>query len=117
MSDRNLYSRKATLDLKISEFEVPPMLDLLIIGRKAPIGPEATRRMAEALSPEQFTLLRMDHPKIEAVLVRNSVLRMLEHDLLMKIILEEAENLLLETMVLRAELKVTLTVRREVNLR
>jgi len=116
MNDKNLYSRKATLDLKISEFEVPPMLDLLIIGKKAPIGPEAARRMAEALSPDQFTLFRLDHPKIEGVLVRNSVLQMLDYALLMKIVLEEAEHLLLDSMVLRAELKITVSVRREVNL-
>jgi hypothetical protein len=116
MNDKNLYSRKATLDLKISEFEVPPMLDLLIIGKKAPIGPEAARRMAEAMSPDQFTLFRLDHPKIEGVLVRNSVLQMLDYALLMKIVMEEAEHLLLDSMVLRAELKVTVSVRREVNL-
>lgn len=115
-SDHNVYSRKATLSLKISEFEVPPMQDLLIIGRKAPIGPEAVRRMADALSPEQFTLLKMDHPKIEAVLLRNTLLQMLDEKLLMKIILEEAERMISESMVLRSELKVALSVQREVDL-
>ncbi len=35
MEDKSMYSRKATLSLKISEFEVPPMQDLLIIGKKS----------------------------------------------------------------------------------
>lgn len=116
MSDRNVYSRKATLSLKISEFEVPPMQDLLIIGRKAPIGPEAVRRMAEALSPEQFTLLKMDHPKIEAVLLRNALLQMIDEKRLMNIILEEAERMISDSMVLRSELKIAVTVQREVEL-
>ncbi|MFF0825818.1 hypothetical protein ACFYU8_06665 [Brevibacillus sp. NPDC003359] len=115
-SDNNVYSRKATLSLKISEFEVPPMQDLLIIGRKAPIGPEAVRRMADALSPEQFTLLKMNHPKIEAVLLRNTLLQMIDEKLLMKIILEEAERMISDSMVLRSELKIALTVQREVDL-
>ncbi|AWX56852.1 MULTISPECIES: hypothetical protein [Brevibacillus] len=115
-SDNNVYSRKATLSLKISEFEVPPMQDLLIIGRKAPIGPEAVRRMADALSPEQFTLLKMDHPKIEAVLLRNTLLQMIDEKLLMKIILEEAERMISDSMVLRSELKIALSVQREVDL-
>ncbi|GEB30969.1 MULTISPECIES: hypothetical protein [Brevibacillus] len=114
--DSSVYSRKATLSLKISEFEVPPMQDLLIIGRKAPIGPEAVRRMAEALSPEQFTLLKIDHPKIEAVLLRNSLLQMMDEKLLMKIILEESERMISESMVLRSELKIALSVQREVDL-
>ncbi|CAI8787710.1 MULTISPECIES: hypothetical protein [Brevibacillus] len=115
-SDNNVYSRKATLSLKISEFEVPPMQDLLIIGRKAPIGPEAARRMADALSPEQFTLLKMNHPKIEAVLLRNTLLQMIDEKLLMKIILEEAERMISDSMVLRSELKIALSVQREVDL-
>ncbi|HUC93881.1 MAG TPA: hypothetical protein VMS09_18010 [Paenibacillus sp.] len=116
MGDQNVYSRKATLSLKISEFEVPPMQDLLIIGKKAPIGPEAVKRMAEALSPEQFTLIRMDHPRIEAVLIRNSLLQMLDQRLLMNIVMEEAERLIHDTMVLRSELKIAVSVQREVEL-
>ncbi|MEJ8544439.1 hypothetical protein [Brevibacillus borstelensis] len=116
MSDRNVYSRKATLSLRISEFEVPPMQDLLIVGRKAPIGPEAVRRMAEALSPEQFTLVKIDHPRIEAVLIRNSLMQMLDRDVLMNIILEEAENMISDSMVLRSELKIAVSVQREVDL-
>ncbi|MFS0553028.1 hypothetical protein [Brevibacillus sp. 179-C9.3 HS] len=115
-NDNNVYSRKATLSLKISEFEVPPMQDMLIIGRKAPIGPEAVRRMADALSPEQFTLLKMNHPKIEAVLLRNTLLQMIDEKLLMKIIMEEAERMISESMVLRSELKIALSVQREVDL-
>ncbi|MGN7470253.1 hypothetical protein [Brevibacillus sp. SAFN-007a] len=92
------------------------MQDMLIIGRKAPIGPEAVRRMAEALSPEQFTLLKIDHPKIEAVLLRNSILQMMDEKVLMKIILEEAERMISESMVLRSELKIALSVQREVDL-
>jgi hypothetical protein len=53
VEERIYNTRKATLSLKISEFEVPPMQDLLIIGKKAPVGTEAVRRMAEALSPER----------------------------------------------------------------
>ncbi len=114
--NRSLYSRKATLSLKITEFEVPPMQDMLIIGRKAPVGPEAVRRMAEALSPDQFVVVKLEHSKIEAVLVRKTIFEMMNQDILMAIVLEEAEGLISETMVLRSELKVSISVQREVDL-
>lgn len=114
--ENNVSSRKATLTLKLSEFEVPPMQDLLIVGRKAPIGPEAVRRMAQAMSPEQFTLVKIDHPKIEAVLLRSSLLQMIDEKLLMSIILDEAERMISDTMVLRSELKIAISVQREVDL-
>ncbi|MBB6729431.1 hypothetical protein H7C18_00790 [Cohnella sp. CBP 2801] len=104
------------LSLKISEFEMPPMQDLLIIGKRAPIGPEAVRRMAEALSPDQFSIVRIEHPKIEAVLIRTSLLQMLDERVLVNIIIQEAEALINETMVLRSELKVAVSVQREVDM-
>jgi hypothetical protein len=78
VEERIYYSRKATVSLKISEFEVSPMQDLLIIGKKAPVGTEAVRRMAEALSPEQFAIIKIDHPKIEAILLRQSIIQCLK---------------------------------------
>ena len=34
--------------------------------------------MAEAMSPEQFTIVRTDHPKVEAVLIKKSLLELLD---------------------------------------
>ncbi|WP_028547418.1 hypothetical protein [Paenibacillus sp. UNC451MF] len=116
MSNKLNYSRKASLSMKLTEFEVPPMQDLLIIGRGAPIGPEAVRRMAEALSPEQFSVLKVDHPKVEAVLLRKSLLEMLDRQMLLEIILGEADRLINESMVLKAELNITISIQREVEL-
>ncbi|WP_282940852.1 hypothetical protein [Paenibacillus sp. RC67] len=116
MSNKLNYSRRASLSMKLTEFEVPPMQDLLIIGRGAPIGPEAVRRMAEALSPEQFSILKVDHPKVEAVLLRKSLLEMLDKQMLLEIILGEADRLINEQMVLKAELNITISIQREVEL-
>lgn len=115
--DNLQYSRKATLSMKITEFEVPPMQDLLIIGKRAPIGPEAVRQMAEFMSPEQFTIIRMDHDRVEAILVRKSILNMLNEDILIKVVLEEADRVINETSVLRSEIKLALLVQREVELK
>lgn len=114
--DSAYFSKKALLSLKISEFELPPMQDLLIVGRKAQIGPEAVRRMAEALSPEQYTVIPTDHPKVEAVLVRTSLFDMLDRDVLLSFVLNETDLMFNDTMVLRAKLNITVSLQREVNL-
>ncbi|MCF6094385.1 hypothetical protein L1765_10455 [Microaerobacter geothermalis] len=108
--------RKASISLKLSEFDMPPMQDVLIIGKKAPIGPEAARRMAEALSPEQFDLIQVEHPRIEAILIRKSLKDILSAELITKIILEEAESITSDHMVLRSEMKISISVQREVEL-
>lgn len=116
MVHRTNYSRKAMISMKFSEFEMPPMQDLLIIGKRAPIGSEAVRRMAEALSPEQFSIIKFEHDKIEGVLIRNSLLQMMEEQKLLEIITQEIENMISDTMVIRSELKIEVAVNREVDI-
>ncbi|WP_135556065.1 hypothetical protein [Paenibacillus cymbidii] len=110
----NQLSKKAVISLKISDFELPPMQDILIVGRKAQIGPEAARRMADALSPDQYTIIPTEHPKVEAVLIRTSLFDMLDRNVLLDLVLQEADGMFHDTMVLRSELKVSFSVEREV---
>lgn len=110
------YSRSVSLSLNITEFEMPPMQDLLIIGKKAPIGPQAVRRMADALSPEQFEIIPVEHAKIQAILLRKSLLEMIDRNTLIQIAIEETERIFNEYMVLRSEVKIAIKVNREVQL-
>lgn len=73
MAKKNTPSKRQ-LELRLSGqlFEIPPLWDVLLIGRHAPIGPEAARRMAESLAPGQFTLLRVEKGPVEALLVRKT---------------------------------------------
>lgn len=78
MEGRIESTKKVEINMRFSEFEMPPMQDVLIVGKRAPIGPEAARRMVDILSPEQYKIIRIEHEYIEAVVVRRSLLNMLE---------------------------------------
>lgn len=60
-------TKKADIKMRMSEFEMPPMQDALFVGRHAPIGPEAARRMVDVLSPDQYEILEVEHAIIEAI--------------------------------------------------
>lgn len=107
--------RKADMTLRLSEFEIPPMQDILLIGKKAPIGPEAVRRMVDALSPEQYDVIRVEHETFEAAVVRKGLLKMLPLEKLMPVVLEEGTRLATETMVIKAQVNVVIQVNREVD--
>lgn len=116
MEHPTYYSKRASLSFSISEFEVPPMQDLLVIGKKAPIGPEAVKRMAEVLSPEQFSIIRLDHPRVEAVLLKKNLLEMIDQKVLTGIILEEISQFVNDSMVLRGKINISISIQREVEL-
>jgi len=109
-------NRKAEIIMRLSEFEVPPMQDVLIVGKQAPVGPEAARRMADILSPEQYDIIRIDHPIVEALIVRKNLLNFIPKDKLVSLILEEGSKIANESLIIKAQLSLVLQVSKSIEL-
>jgi len=109
-------ARRGEITLRLSEFEFPPMQDTLLVGRRAPIGPEAVRRMVDALSPEQYEIIRLEHSLFEAVVVKKSLLKLLPREKLLPIILEEGERVATENTIVKVQVNVVIHVSRAVEL-
>jgi hypothetical protein len=116
MSKHLEYSKRAEISMRLAEFEMPPMQDVLIVGRKAPIGPDAARRMVDILSPEQYVIEKIDHPFIEALVIRKSLIGMLSKDKLISIILDEGSRIADEKTIIKAQINITLQVSKSVEL-
>ena len=108
--------RKAEMTIRLSEFEIPPMQDALLVGKKAPIGPEAVRRMVDALSPEQYEIIRIEHQVFEAAVLKRSLLKLLPEEKLVPILLEECERIADEQAVVKAQVNIVIQVNRAVDL-
>lgn len=109
-------ARRAELQIRLSEFEIPPMQDVLLVGRRAPIGRQAARRMVDAVSPEQYEVIPLDHPQFEAAVVRRSLLRLVPAARLLAVLLEELGPMAAEDAVVKAQVRVVIEVTREVEL-
>lgn len=108
--------RQADITIRLSEFEIPPMQDVLLVGRRAIIGPEAIRRMVDALSPEQYEVIRTDHHLFEAVVLKKSLTKMMPRDKLLAIILDEGERVATEDTVVKAQVNIVIKVKRAVDI-
>lgn len=108
--------RRAQIAIKLSEFEIPPIQDVLLVGRRAPIGPEAVQRMVDILSPEQYEILRVEEGPFEAVVVRKSLCNLITREKLLGVILEEGYKVASETAVLKAQVNIVLSINIEVDL-
>ncbi|MGQ9557598.1 MAG: hypothetical protein ACUVTU_06555 [Desulfurispora sp.] len=109
-------NRTAEVRLRLSEFEIPPMQDALLVGRRAPIGPEAARRMVDALSPEQYQILRIDHEVFEAVVIRKILLNLMPQDKLLALLLDEGSRVGTVDSVLRVQVNIEILVSKMVDL-
>lgn len=108
--------RKADINIKLSEFEIPPMQDILLVGKRAPIGPEAVRRMVDAVSPEQYEIVRLNHEVFEAVVVKKSLLRLLPKEKLLPVVIEEGTRIADDGMVVKAQINITIHISRTVDI-
>ncbi|KUK37069.1 MAG: hypothetical protein PWQ99_353 [Clostridia bacterium] len=108
--------RKADVNIRLSEFEIPPMQDVLLVGKRAPIGPEAIRRMVSALSPDQYEVIQLDHDIFEAVVLKKSLVKLLPKEKLLPVILEEGARIATEKTVVKAQVNIEIQVSRVVDL-
>ena len=109
-------TKKAEITMRMSEFEMPPMQDVLIVGRRAPIGPEAARRMVDILSPDQYEIVKVDHPAIEAIVVRKALFSMLPKEKLVALLMEEGERVANESTIVKAQVNIVLQVSKAIDL-
>ncbi|RKY57854.1 MAG: hypothetical protein DRP95_06535 [Candidatus Latescibacterota bacterium] len=103
-----------TLRATFSQFNLPPVRDALVVGKRAPIGPKALFQSLEVLLKGQFELIPVDHPVIEAVIVRKSDLRKLPAERFIPVLLEEAGAIMDESDCLRVEVDISVSVTLEV---
>lgn len=109
--------RKANVSITLSEFEIPPMQDVLLVGKRSPIGPSAVKMMVEAVSPDQYEIVQLgDHEIFEAVVIRRSILQLIPAEKLLKIIMEEGSRIANDASVIKAQLAISIQVNRVVDL-
>lgn len=116
MKNRVQGTKKAEISMYFSEFEVPPMQDVLIVGRRSPIGPEAAKRMVDMLSPDQYEVIKIEHQNVEAVVLKKSLMNLIPVNKLIDIIMEEGGKIADETMIIKAQVNITLHVSKSINL-
>jgi hypothetical protein len=97
-------SRKINLELRLTQYYLPPLDNALIIGRRAAIGANSVSRAFEELSPGTFRLIPVEHHVAEAVLVRASDLRKLPEAELIRLLLSQADQIMDETDTLHVKL-------------
>jgi hypothetical protein len=105
--------RKINLQLRFTQYHLPPLDSALIIGKRAAIGANGISRAFQELSPQTFQLIPVEHPTVEAVLVRASDLRKLPQQALIGRLLRTADQIMDETDTLHVAVKFEVIVDEE----
>jgi hypothetical protein len=104
---------RINLQLRFTQYHLPPLDSALIIGKRAPVGANGISRAFQELSPETFQLIPVEHPMAEAVLVRVSDLRKLPQQALIGRLLQLADQIMDEADTLHVALTFEVIVEEE----
>lgn len=116
MKDRVENTKKAEIVMLFSELEMPPMQDILIVGRKAPIGYEAARKIVDILSPGQYEVIKVEHPVIEAIAIRKTLASIIPKDKLISLIIEGGDKIANEASIIKGQIDIVLKVSKTIEL-
>ncbi|GLP99190.1 MAG: hypothetical protein VX829_00880 [Pseudomonadota bacterium] len=94
------------ISARISEYKMPPLKDMLVMGKDAPIGCIAMKRALDLLVKTPYEHIEVDDDVIGDILIRQSLLRRISKEQLMDFVLTHTKSLLGSDEVLHIELSI-----------
>ena len=110
---KEISSKRAMLDMKLSTFELPPSGDVLVLAKRCPLGPEAAKRMLDSVAPGQFELVKIENDIVEAIFCRKYLFLRVERELLIKAIFDESKAIMGPQCMITGKCEIVVTVKRE----
>lgn len=111
-------ARGARIDLKVrlKRFHLPPVQSALAIGRRAGIGSKAMKKALDEMMPGAFQRFELEHPLIEAFIIRDAHLRRIPSERLIPILTRYAESYMADVDTLHFDLDIEVLISESIEL-
>ncbi len=96
------------ISARVAEYSIPPMKDMLVLGKNSPIGCIAMRRALDLLMKTPYEHLELDDNVISDILVRSPIIRRISKDHLISFVLDHIKPLLVPEELLQVELDINI---------
>jgi len=99
-------NKKLDITARVGEYAIPPLKDMLVLGKDSPIGCVAMRRAIELLVKAPFEHIEFEDDVISDILVRRHLLRRVSKEELIQFVITHMKPLMGPDEVLHAEINV-----------
>jgi hypothetical protein len=113
MEKSQFPENKHTIRARLSEFDIPPIRDGLVLGKSSAIGCVAMRNALELLHAAPFEHIEMQDEVISDILVRKGILRRMPKEKLIQFVLMRIKPMMDETEIMHLELKAEVNITEE----
>ena len=105
---------KYTLKARVREFGVPPIHDVLVLGKQSPIGCAAIRKAIEFLVASPFNHVEFQNDIISDIIVRSAIMRRIPKDKRIAFVLSQIKPLIAADEILHLDLEVEVAIEEEI---
>jgi hypothetical protein len=102
--------KKIHITASVGEYAIPPLKDMLVMGKLAPIGCIAMRRAIELLIKTPFEHIELKDDVISDILVRQHLLRRVSREELIDFVMTQVKPLMGPDEVMHAEIDVNVVL-------
>ncbi|MFH1957376.1 MAG: hypothetical protein ABIJ15_02745 [bacterium] len=107
-------SKKALVNMELSTFEIPPAGDILVLGKRCPIGPQAAQKMLNTVAAHRFELVRPRSRAIDGILIRKHLFLRADRASLVNTIIDETSAIMSEECMLSIKCEIKVRISREI---
>ena len=107
-------SRRTLLNMELSTWSLPPSGEVLLLGKRCALGPQAAKRMLDTVAPDQFELIQPEDDVIDGILVKKYLFLRADKDTLIKAILEESKAIMNDESMITIKCDISVAIRREI---
>ena len=101
-------NKKIHISARIGEYAIPPLKDMLVMGKQAPIGCIAMRRAIELLVKAPFEHIELQNDDvISDILVRKQILRRVSQEGLIDFVLTHIKPMMGSDEVIHSEIDIS----------
>lgn len=98
--------RKTHITAQVGEYAIPPLKDMLVLGKQAPIGCIAMRRAIELLVTATYAHIEIEDDVISDILVRQHLLKRVSEDGLIDFVLKHVKPMMGADEVMHASMDI-----------
>jgi len=99
-------NKKVHITARVGEYAIPPLKDMLVLGKESPIGCIAMRRAIELLVKTPFEHIEVEDEVISDILVRRQLLKRVSREGLIDFVMTQVKPMMGIDEVLHAEIDI-----------
>jgi hypothetical protein len=98
--------RSMVVSLQFEKAQLPPFNDILVLGRKSPVGMSGVTKSLEYLVPNNFEVVALEHDVVEAMVVNKAILKRMSVDTLTEVLAEAVFPYMSDVEIMKVDLTV-----------